>query len=307
MSGWARPARPRTPILVAAAVVAIWWLVAHNGGAGWVQFVGDLVFGTLLVGVAWPGVITSRVRLEVREAPADGVAGVPIELHVAATSRVRVRPVDPPGPEAFVGPAGRNRHSDVVTILPVRRGVYENMVLEVASAAPFALQWWSRRVTLGLPQEVHVAPRRGRPEPPLPHQHEQAGQVVVRPRTDTGFPRGARPYVPGDARNRVHWRATAHTGALMVKELERPSGQPVTVVVDLPRDPDEAERAAERALGTVVEWLDRGAVVLLQTLEPSGTVTDLVADRRGARRRLARAVSRYDAAHPAVPAVPAAT
>jgi hypothetical protein len=97
VSRWPRPARPRTPILGAAGIVAIWWVVAHNGGAGWVQFVGDLVFGTLLVGVVGPAVITGLVRLEVRDAPADGVAGLPIELHVVASSRVRVRPVDPAG------------------------------------------------------------------------------------------------------------------------------------------------------------------------------------------------------------------
>jgi uncharacterized protein (DUF58 family) len=302
VSGWPRPARPRTPIFVAAGVVAIWWLVAHNGGAGWVQFVGDLVFGTLLVGIAGPGVVAGRVRVAVRDAPADGVAGLPMQLDVAASSRVRVRPVDPPGPEAFVGPAAGKGQHHLLTLLPERRGVYGTVVVEVASAAPFALQWWSRRVTLALPQELHVAPRLGRPEPQRPGWGEQAGAVVVRPRTDTGFPRGARPYVTGDARHRVHWRATAHTGVLMVKELDRPSGQPVTVVVDLPRHPDEAERAAERAMGTVVRFLDGGAVVLLQTRERSGTVTELVTDRRRAGRRMARAVSRPDAAHGDSPA-----
>ena len=303
MSGWPRPARPWTPILGAAGVVGIWWLVAHNGGAGWVQFVGDLVFGALLVGVAGPGVVTARARVEVRDAPADGVAGYPIELGVVASSRVRVRPVDPPGPDAFVGPSGPKGRRDVITILPARRGVYRTLVLEVASAAPFALQWWSRRVSLPFPDELHVAPRRGRAEKARPLQHEEAGEDVVRPRTDTGFPRGARPYVHGDAPNRVHWRATAHTGVLMVKELERPSGQAVSVVVDLPADADEAEQAAGRALGTVVELLDRGAPVLLQTLEPSGVVTAPVSDRRQAGRRLARAVSR-GAGGPGAPGAP---
>lgn len=296
MKSWPRPARPRSPILAATGVVAIWWLVAHNGGAGWVQFVGDLVFGALLVGVAGPGVVVGRARLAVREAPADGVSGLPVELHVVASGRVRVRPVDPPGDEAFVGPTRRGDGRDVVTIVPPRRGVYDDLTVEVASAAPFALQWWSRRLTIALPQPLHVAPRRGRPETTRPHRREEAGAVVVRPRTDTGFPRGARPYVAGDASRQVHWRATAHAGALMVKELEWPAGPPVTVVVDLPADPDEAERVAGRALGTVVELLQRGASVFLETLEPSGAVTQPVTDRRQAGRRLARAVSPGDPA-----------
>ncbi len=79
--------------------------------------------------------------------------------------------------------------------------------------------------------------------------------------------------------------ASAHAGRLMVKEMERPSAGPVTVTVDLPTDPDEAERVAECALGTVVQLLDRGAPVVLDTMEPSGPVLAPVADRRAAGRR----------------------
>ena len=81
----------------------------------------------------------------------------------------------------------------------------------------------------------------------------------------------------------------------MVKELERPSAGPVTVTVDLPVDPEEAERVAERALGTVVNLLDKGAPVVLGTVEASGPVLEAVADRRAAGRRLARAVPRSGA------------
>ena len=115
--------------------------------------------------------------------------------------------------------------------------------------------------------------------------------VVERPRADSGLPAGARPYGPGDSRRLVHWRATAHAGSLMVKELERPSAEPTVVTVDLPQDPDAAERVAERALGIVVDLLQRGSTVLLATLEPSGRVVALVANRRVAGRRLARAVA----------------
>ncbi len=166
MSRWPRPARPWTPILGAVAVVGIWWLVAHNGGAGWVQFVGDLVFGALLVGVAGPAVAVGRARLEVRRAPADGVRGQPLEVHVVASTRLRVRPLVPPGEEAFLGPSGQRGRTDALTVVPAQRGVYTSVTLDVASASPFALQWWHRRVTLPLPAELLVAPRRGRPDPP---------------------------------------------------------------------------------------------------------------------------------------------
>jgi uncharacterized protein (DUF58 family) len=299
VSRWARPARPVAPIAVSLGIVALWWLVAHNGGAGWVQFIGDIVFGTLLVGVAGPFVVVTRARIGVRGAPADARAGAPVDVHVEASTRLRVRPVEPPGPEVFVGPAGRRGQvKDRITVEPARHGLLDAVTVEIASAAPFALQWWTRRVRVPLPAQLHVAPRLGRPARPRTEADDEAGEVRERPRTDGGLPRGARPYAPGDGRRLVHWRATAHAGRLMVREVERPSTGPVTLTVELPSDPDEAERVAERALGTIVDLLATGAPVLLGTRERSGAVLAPVTDRRVAGRRLARAVPPGGAGRP---------
>ncbi len=279
-------------MVAAVLIIGLWWLVAHNAGSGWVQVLGDLVFGALLIGMVAPGVAVTRLRISVRSAPGDGIAGLPVELRVDAGTRVRVRPVEPPGPEVFVGPGGRRgAGADVVTLVPVRRGVHDAVTLDVASAAPFALQWWTRRVILRLPSPLHVSPRCGRSQPPSLHPDDGSGDVLDRPRSDTGLPRGARPYVPGDSRRLVHWRSTAHAGKVMVRELERPAASAVTITVDLPVDPEAAERVAEDALGTVVGLLEGGAPVLLETREPAGPVVAAVADRRGAGRRLARAVN----------------
>jgi hypothetical protein len=77
----------------------------------------------------------------------------------------------------------------------------------------------------------------------------------------------------------------------MVRELEQPAGEPVTITVELPEDPETAERVAEGALGSVVALLEGGVPVLLGTRESSGPVLGAVADRRSAGRRLARAVN----------------
>src|ERR1019366_3320343 len=174
------------------------------------------------------------------------------------------------------------------------RGVHETVKLDIATAAPFALQWWTRRVVLPLPATLHVSPRRGRPTSLPLRPNEEAGATVDWIQADVGQPRGARPYRPGDSRRQVHWRGTAHAGELMVRELEGPSTEPITVTVILALDPTEAERVAERALGTVVQLLQRGAPVILSTVEYSGRVVSLVTDRRGAGRRLARAVPQSD-------------
>jgi uncharacterized protein (DUF58 family) len=291
MTGRVRPARPFSPIAVGIAVLGIWWLVAHNSGSGWVQAIGDAVFGVLLIGLVGPAVVLARARVQVVWAPSDATAGVPLEMTLRSSSRVRLRAIDPEGPEGFAGPV-RRRRAEVtgITLVPRHRGVYEQVTVEIATAAPFGLQWWCRRSSLVLPARLHVAPRLGRPMPVDVRDRDHSEESVRRTPDNAGDPRGVRPYRSGDNRRYVHWPATAHTGELMVRELERPSAAPVTVTVSLPADEEEAERISERALGTVVQLLDRGNRVLLATTEPAGPLTAPVEDRLLAGRRLAGAV-----------------
>ena len=142
-----------------------------------------------------------------------------------------------------------------------------------------------------LPAPLHVAPRRGDPVPFDRLIDELAGDGGRRVPGQNGDMRGARAYRPGDSRRHVHWPASAHARELMVREMEAPVADPVTVTVTLPPDPDQAERVAERALGTVLRLMERGVEVTLVTIEDSGPVRAEVADRRAAGRRLARAVS----------------
>ncbi len=123
MNRWARPARPVAPIGVAVVILGIWWLVAHNGGSGWVQALGDVVFGTLIVGILGPGVVLARAKVDVSSAPLHGTAGLPAHIRLEASTRLRVRPVTPPGEEVFVGPVGGQRSpEDRISLLPTSRG-----------------------------------------------------------------------------------------------------------------------------------------------------------------------------------------
>ncbi len=279
-------------MVASVLIIGLWWLIAHNAGSGWVQALGDLVFGALLIGIVGPFVIVTRARISLRSAPGDGVAGLPVPVRVESGRRLRVRPVEPPGPDVFVGPAGRRGPADeVVTLMPTHRGVYESITLDIASAAPFALQWWTKRVHVPVPSALHVSPHCGGAQTVARRPDDGTGDLHEQPRAEEGLPRGARPYVPGDARRLVHWRSTAHAGRLMVREVEQPAAEPVTIMVELPMDPDAAERVAEGALGSVVRLLEGGTPVLLGTRERSGPVLGPVADRRSTGRRLARAVA----------------
>jgi len=293
-------------------VLLAWWLVAHNSGAGWVQAVGDVLAGILGVGLLAPAVVAARATLEVVEVPSDGTAGLPLELVARSGTRLRVKPLVPPGPETFVGPhraptgdrprpafgEATPRHTGgtpgagigPVTLLPPYRGVHDRVSFEIATAAPFGLLWWRKTVVVDLPRSLHIGPRLGRPLPLPGGREDTSGGGVLDSSVPIGEPRGVRPYRPGDHRRWVHWPATAHSGELMVREMEGPTAEPVTLEVHLPLDADAAERMAERAMATVVALVDRGASVLLATVEASGPRTGAVGDRRSAGRRLARAV-----------------
>lgn len=66
-----------------------------------------------------------------------------------------------------------------------------------------------------------------------------------------------RPYVNGDELRRVHWRATARTGELVVKQEERPRTGRVTVILDRQRHAYTAE-GFERGVSAALSALHAG-------------------------------------------------
>lgn len=285
-----RPGRPVTPFITAALVLLVWWVVARNSGSGWVQALGDCVFGLLLIGLFGPAITVARTKVEIKQVPADSAAGLPTLLSITANRRTRVLPRIPTGSESFIGPGPHGSDEEVIA-LPQMRGIYTSLVVELSTAAPFGLQWWSRRIDFPLEISLHVAPRLGTPVR-LPRWIDDCSGVSGAPApSDGGDARGVREYRPGDRRRRVHWGATSHAGRLMIRETEEPSVDPITLRVALPGDADAAERLAEAALGTIVSLLDKGMRVVLVTDETVGEVTGPVEDRRAAGRRLARAIT----------------
>jgi hypothetical protein len=120
----------------------------------------------------------------------------------------------------------------------------------------------------------------------------------------TGEVRGVRDYQHGDSRRRVHWRATAHTGSLMVRETEELPDNPVKIAAELSDDPVLAEQQAAEVMGAVGDLLIAGKRVILETIEHGQRVSALVSDVRHAGRRLAQAGLNPYADLPDLSAVP---
>ncbi len=282
-----RPRRAAGPVAGVVVALLAWAAVAHNSGVGWVQALGALLAGIFLIGLVMPGLVVWRVRCRLIDAPSDTVVGAEEALTLEVSAPVAVQLLFPPGPEVITG---RHRSCRIPFIAP-RRGVLDHAVLQVASAAPFGLLWWTKGVVLPLPRPVAVAPLRG--EPGGAHDSVDGALGDDRSRSDQriGDSRGVRPYQPGDRRHWVHWPATAHTGRLMVREMEGPAPHPVTVRAILPPDdPDAADVAASQALASVAEHLSRGRPVVLVTREQRGEVVTPVSGISDAGRRLAWAL-----------------
>lgn len=162
----------------------------------------------------------------------------------------------------------------------VRRGrhVIGPLVLEVED--PFGLV--VRRSSVGETSEVTVLPRvvdlhdGGLPVP----EHEGAVRPDPRPAGVGPDDVVARTYQPGDALKRVHWKATAHRGELMVRQEEQESDSHVAVVLDTDAFSLGTARDGQGRweVSTDLEWLVCAAASLTHHLAHRGhdlTVTAL--------------------------------
>lgn len=282
--------------LLAAGVAA--FAGAFIAGRREFVFIGVAVLALPLLAAAW--LVVARIRLHVERSFSSDV----VESGTATTVTVSVAGTGPfptppaqvldvvPGVEGTTPPAalptlrGLPRGSRRAAVRPVlrydltpeRRGVHEVGPLAVEENDPFRLMLL-RHVAGGTSRLV-VTPRLADLEA------EPAGQVAsegeserVQRRADGGEDDlGTREYRAGDPLRRVHWRATARHGELMVRQEEQRSSPRSLVLLDtraaaFPRHADddgEGDRAFERAVAfaaSICVHLERGgyAVQLVET------------------------------------------
>jgi uncharacterized protein (DUF58 family) len=293
-----RPDRFFGPVVSACLLLLAFGAVAHASGSGWVQAIGAITAGLALVGMLGPAVLALGLHVECTFAPRDARRGEPLVVELVSNRSLRCTPAYPRGP-AVVLPASAPTS---VIVTPPHRGMLGEIHLRVATAAPLGLLWWSVDRVVTLPVTVAVAPGVASADVPVTESagdEEGHGRPVL---ALSGDIRGVRPYRYGDSRRRVHWRATAHTGSLMVRETETLPDTPVTIVAELSDDPKRADEQAAEAMSAVAEALGAGKRVHLATRESGESVSGVVSDLCSAGRRLARAgVNPYAPSAPRAP------
>ena len=232
-------------------VAVVLFLLAGLTQVGWVYLVDAVLWGIIVLSAAFPWLGFAFVSAERRVEPANPRADTPGPaegdlFRVSVTLRKRAF-----WPSYFLGmfydcPASapeNHRQQFFVTemyrsgkvslestIEAYRRGLHQLGPLVAESSAPFGLFRRWARLTGSYPLLVYpkVYPLRR-----LAWADGLSGSSHQAKKSRTGYdPAGSRKYAVGDPRRLVHWRNTARTGQLMVKEVEDPTDRVLYLAFD---------------------------------------------------------------------------
>ncbi len=236
----------------------------------------------------------ARPRLEVARSlvparlPAGGTARVTLALRTSgwlAPRRLRAEDARSPGlgrPSRFVAERGAGGATTTVTyaLRPAGRGRYAVGPLVATAVDPLGLVAAPPARTAGPAADVRsllVLPAvEALPALPAGSAWAGSGERASLSVTTTGeHSAGAREYRSGDVVRRVHWRATARAGQLMVRQEEDPLQQQAVVLLDTGAAAWASPAAFERAVSaaaSVVSLLGGGGAPVELVLRSSALV-----------------------------------
>lgn len=171
---------------------------------------------------------TVRVRVDLRtllSAPAG-------RWHDVLPPAVRGSSSGPFPPDSRESVPGGVTMTMTYAISGARRGLASLGPFQLTTTDPFGL--FRRTDELGDPTPITIVPA----VLPLPRLADRTGRAGGTAQTSSHrLGQGSdnlspRRYVPGDSMRRIHWRATAHRGDLMVRQEEQESSPDALVVLD---------------------------------------------------------------------------
>lgn len=251
-------------------------------------YVAALLFGMLVLAALF--VFAPRRRMRVDRTVAADLLTVGDDTTVRMRVEVRTVMRPPAGlwrdvlPPAVLGSAtgtfpaagaeavpGGTAMTMVYPISGVRRGLASLGPLQLTTSDPFGL--FARTDELGDVTPITIVPA----VLPLPRLADRTGRAGGTAQTSSHrLGQGTdnlspRRYVPGDSMRRIHWRATAHRGDLMVRQEEQESSPDALVVLDRAgarwqsadggTDLDGFDRAVTACASIAVHLVDQGFAV----------------------------------------------
>lgn len=256
--------RPLGRALILFAIVAIWsWAVSGERalGALGLACIGALVMDAFSArrGVRSPTISLTPVG--------DALSDVPTRWRLDLDDLPRpvsLQTVRIPAPPPVLAEAGR---PGIVTVPATSRGIIHFLVVDAVCTGPLGLFRAGRRHRVTPPAPVVVRPR---PIPlhirwPMPRAVGY-GLSEIAPRGDDLF-RSVRQYQRGDERRKIHWKATARHGELMVREDDGTGVVALQVIINISMPGPVAERVIGNAAWLTEAAIERGWLVQLVTLD----------------------------------------
>ncbi|HET9416564.1 MAG TPA: DUF58 domain-containing protein, partial [Candidatus Limnocylindria bacterium] len=179
-------------------------------------------------------------------------------------------------PGRVVGLPARDARQWLAKVTLTRRGSYRLGALRVRTGDPFGL--FSTEMVVGAPTNVVVFPE----VVPLPHWRLPPspidGTTRSRRRYEAATPlvSTVRPYVHGDAINRIHWLSSARHGELHVKEFDLEQAADLWMLLDL----DRGVHAGVGLDASVETAVTIAASVAMRTLADNRSVAMTASARR---------------------------
>ncbi len=255
---------PTVAGLLFAGITLFVFLAARNSGSNPLYFAFGLMVGAILVALALGALLLRKIDV-VRIAPDHAAVGRPTAVHYRLTNRKRFCPslavrvhearwlgqlrADPHGYCLHLGPG------ETVTLmshlLPARRGIVELREIRIASSFPFGFLNRSRRTPA--PHRIVVYPRIGLLNRQIAlrcRETTTTGPMTSEVRGGNDEFYGLREYRLGDNVKAIHWRRTARTGELMIRELTSDAPPQLVLVLNLRswRTLSDGPQAVERAI-----------------------------------------------------------
>jgi uncharacterized protein (DUF58 family) len=174
------------------------------------------------------GHVGDRMRVTYTLRNASRIPKLWLEIH---------NPTTLPGglPGRAITLAGRTERSWLIRAPLSRRGHFRVEPLHIRTGDPFG--FFEASATVGQGISIVVYPR----IEPLPRWRLPAAALEgshaspVRTLQTTPMATSVRPYAPGDAMNRIHWKTTARHGEIQVKEFDLEQTADAWIILDLQR------------------------------------------------------------------------
>lgn len=248
--------------------------VAYQGWLAWVLLLGLLGLPLLSLLVSLPAMLTTSVSVH-KCIPVN--RGTQITLRAVAQCRLPLPPyscrfemtreLTGQKTDVTIGQALDTQHVGRIAITPKKSRVHDYLGL-------FRLPIRNRK-------EAHLTVRPLPLPMAVPEDLERLLSSSWRPKPG-GFAENheLRLYRPGDRLNQVHWKLTAKTGKLMVREAMEPMPGRMALTVDISGTPEELDRKFGRLLWMGKYLLGRGLTFRIHARTSDGICVEKVDSER---------------------------